>query len=413
MMTKLIVAGIASTQILFASLCAAQTTVSVVEYYNSQVDAYFITGRATEQATLDALPASFKRTGATFQAIRADTATADLESICRFYIAIPAPNYTSSHFYGRASADCGLLLAANPVGFSFEGYDFAVKNPVASVCPSTHPNKVYRALRPWSANKTSNHRYSTSLASHTVAVAAGWRDEGVVFCVSSATDLATTSPPLSSAAGLWSGKTTTNRNVFGIVPADGQAWVMYTDTAGNNSLSGAVQGTVSWSGSSWVLTNARDFSLEARSYFTTSGSGQFLTRSYFNGALSYPTLGQLTTFSSSYNAAYDLTPSISAIAGTYAGQAASFATVENASFTIAANGAASGRSVGGCSFAANVSPYQGANLYRITLTFQGGVCLAGNATFSGVVYYDAPSRNLYGLILDSARTTPFFFIGAR
>ena len=412
-MRILICAGVVSIQMLFAALCAAQTTVSVVEYYNNLLDAYFITGRASEQAGLDALPASFKRTGTTFQAAKAETATSDLERICRFYISIPAPNYTSSHFYGRANPDCNLLLTVNPAGFSFEGYDFAVKTPVSSTCPSSHPVKVYRALRPWAASKTSNHRYSTSLASHTVMVASGWTDEGSVFCVSSATDVATTPAPVSSAEGIWPGKTTSNRNVFGIVPPDGQAWVMYTDLTGNNTLSGAVQGTVSWSGGNWTLTNARDFSLEAHAYFVTSGSGQFSTRTYLNGTLSYPTLGQVTTFSSNYNTDYALTPSLGIIAGTYSGQAASFAKVENASLTIAANGSASGRSSGGCNFVGNITPYQGANLYKISVTFQGGVCLAGTATLAGVVYYDTPSRNLYGLILDSARTTPFFFIGAR
>lgn len=404
---------IASINIVFTSLCWAQTTVPVVEYFNAQLAAYFITGRQNEQVLLDNAASGFKRTGATFQAVAADTATADLERVCRFYISIPAPNYTSSHFYGRASIDCSPILAARPLGFSFDGYDFAVKNPIDSNCPVSHPIKIYRALRSWTALATSNHRYSTSAASHARAVASGWRDEGVAFCVTGATDVDTAPSPINSATGVWGGTTNSNRNVFGIVPPDGQAWIMYTDLNGDNSLAGAVQGTVSWSGPNWSLTNARDFSLEARTFFTVLGNGPFSARATLGGTLSYPTLGQVTTFTTSYSSAYEIAPNISAIAGTYSGRSASFAAFENASFTIAANGSASGRGAGGCNFVATVNPYAGANLYTIRLTFQGGVCLAGTATFTGVVYYDEASRNLYALILDSARTAPFFFIGAR
>ena len=50
-------------------------TVTVVEYYNKVVDAYFITGRTNEQTALDGV-ADFQRTGMTFQATAAATAPA-------------------------------------------------------------------------------------------------------------------------------------------------------------------------------------------------------------------------------------------------------------------------------------------------------------------------------------------------
>ena len=57
---------------LTATLCALQSqaqaqsnTVTVVEYYAKTLDAYFITGRAAEQAVLDSVGA-FERTGMTF-----------------------------------------------------------------------------------------------------------------------------------------------------------------------------------------------------------------------------------------------------------------------------------------------------------------------------------------------------------
>lgn len=48
-------------------------SVTVTEYYNKTLDAYFITGRANEQQTLDAT-ADFQRTGMTFQAVAASAA---------------------------------------------------------------------------------------------------------------------------------------------------------------------------------------------------------------------------------------------------------------------------------------------------------------------------------------------------
>ena len=71
-------------------------SVTVTEYYNKPLDAYFITGRANEQQTLDATT-DFQRTGMTFQAVAASAATSATTRICRFYISIASP-FTSSHF---------------------------------------------------------------------------------------------------------------------------------------------------------------------------------------------------------------------------------------------------------------------------------------------------------------------------
>lgn len=163
---------------------ASAAPVTVVEYYNSAVDAYFITGRAAEQQALDAQP-GFVRTGMTFAAEEAATATVPEGKVCRFYISATSP-YTSSHFYGQG-ADCQTLLQQTPPGFSYEGYDFATAVPSASACaPGTFP--VYRSFRPAANGITPNHRYVTSNATLTVAQNAGFRSEGVAFCATAVTD---------------------------------------------------------------------------------------------------------------------------------------------------------------------------------------------------------------------------------
>ena len=181
------------------ALCAfnaSAQTVTVVEYYNKTLDAYFISGRTTDQAALDA-SSGFQRTGMTFQAVAATTAPAALTQICRFYISLATP-YVSSHFYGRQGVDCESLQAARPAGFTYEGLDFAVP-PLASGTCAAGTTTIYRGFRAAAGGKTSNHRYSASLATYNAAVAAGYVGEAAAFCATSATAAtATTTPPSGS-----------------------------------------------------------------------------------------------------------------------------------------------------------------------------------------------------------------------
>ncbi len=161
-------------------------SVTVIEFYNKPLDAYFITGRATEQQTLDA-NADFLRTGMSFQAVAASAATATTTRICRFYISTPAP-FTSSHFYGREGTDCEVLRSRNVPGFTYEDYDFALAQPNSGVCPA-NTTTIYRSFRAAANGKTPNHRYTTSAASYTGATNAGFVGEQSAFCATAATDI--------------------------------------------------------------------------------------------------------------------------------------------------------------------------------------------------------------------------------
>ena len=163
---------------------AAQTPVTVVEYYNKNIAAYFLTGRAAEQVSLDAL-GDFQRTGATFVATSAMGASAPLDSVCRYRINVPGSTF-SSHFYGL-SADCALIASLNLPNFSNEGFDFAVEKPTAGVCPVNAPVPIYRALHSLTPVDVPNHRYSVSLSGYQEMLTRGWIGEGAVFCARSAT----------------------------------------------------------------------------------------------------------------------------------------------------------------------------------------------------------------------------------
>ena len=185
-----------------AGQAAAQTPVTVVEYYNKTTAAYFLTGRPAEQTAIDAA-ADFQRTGMTFAATAAAAAPPSLAPVCRYRIAVTG-TALSSHFYGLPT-DCALIssyvLTGNLANFFSEGLDFAVARPVAGACTTSSPVAVYRALRGQTRVETPNHRYTVSSSSYADMLRQGWTGEGVVFCVASATDV-TPRPVLASSSTL-------------------------------------------------------------------------------------------------------------------------------------------------------------------------------------------------------------------
>ena len=211
-----------------STLCAtvAAQTVTVVEYRNKTLDAYFITGRVAEQQLLDTV-ADFSRTGMSFQANAAAAAPSALTKICRFYVSLTNP-FVNSHFYGKQGTDCEAILAANPAGFSNEGFDFAVQSSTPGigaavddgvkltfeeVCPSgfTAVRRGFRALN-IGTGKTSNHRYTVSATTAANASAAGYVLEGVQFCVTLFTDVVIA--PVSAPPQKWVGTGASSSSVL-------------------------------------------------------------------------------------------------------------------------------------------------------------------------------------------------------
>jgi carboxyl-terminal processing protease len=217
------------TALLLSHSTHAQTpaplAVSVVEYYNKSIAAYFLTGRASEQAALDTV-ADFQRTGVTFAAIGAAGAMAPLSAVCRYKIAVTGSAFTS-HFYGLP-ADCAAISAANLTNFTNEGLDFAVERPTNGVCPASSPVPIYRALRALTPVDVPNHRYSVSAAAYQEMLTRGWNGEGVVFCARAAT--AETARPALAASSSFRNVCALPRS--GIDPQTGAA---YTDRTGSDS----------------------------------------------------------------------------------------------------------------------------------------------------------------------------------
>jgi len=113
-----LVAAVASVVLsLAAPQATAQTAVTVVEYYNKTVAAYFLTGRANEQATLDGI-SDFQRTGMTFQAVTAASATSAQSAVCRYRILVNASSGVNSHFYGLKSGSVSTAATNLPDFFT-------------------------------------------------------------------------------------------------------------------------------------------------------------------------------------------------------------------------------------------------------------------------------------------------------
>ena len=159
---------------------------AVVEYFNRVASRYFMTGRASEQATLDALPASFQRTGMVFTAKSSEYRDAPEQPVCRFYAA-PESGGSNTHFYGTGE-DCPALNTVRQL--RFEGFDFAAIKPTNAACPATAPNPVFRLFNNKSVTNQGNHRYVVSVATKARMIAQGWVDDGAVFCSTSVTDSA-------------------------------------------------------------------------------------------------------------------------------------------------------------------------------------------------------------------------------
>ncbi|RFC35009.1 MAG: hypothetical protein DID92_2727744442 [Candidatus Nitrotoga sp. SPKER] len=181
--SRLLVAGQDATSAVLArfDLSGALVSVPIVEFYNINLDHYFITADASEAAGIDSgsAGAGWIRTGNSFK-------SGGSTPVCRFYGSqVPGPN---SHFYTLAIPECdGLkqLQAITPATqkrWNFESLDFVSTPPIDGTCP-TGTTPVYRAYNNGFARGIdSNHRLSIAATAIQEVVTRDWINEGVVMC---------------------------------------------------------------------------------------------------------------------------------------------------------------------------------------------------------------------------------------
>jgi hypothetical protein len=165
---------------------------SVVEFYNSLLDHYFITGDESEKQFVRAGGAGpgWVETGDGFSAWSPEWRQ-ESAYVCRFYgDARYGPN---SHFFSASTDECRGLLTLEDTGATqlprwvSEGYAFKVALPSAAGTCTAGLVPVYRAYNNGFARGVeSNHRFVSRRDLLAPLVAKGWIEEGVAFCVDSA-----------------------------------------------------------------------------------------------------------------------------------------------------------------------------------------------------------------------------------
>lgn len=221
----------------------AARAAQVIEFYNTNLDNYFITADANEAAAVDSGGAGpgWTRTGDTF-------AEGGIDPVCRFYGSImPGPN---SHFYTANVAECELLkqlqlsTPATQKRWNFESLDFLTTAAPVGFCPAgTVP--VYRAFNNGPARGIdSNHRITTSLAGIQEVVARGWISEGIVLCGATEESVTATEDFWEQVKGVWTTGSASNPVVIRI-EADG-GYLQGTTTAAGTAHPGLERGRLAF-----------------------------------------------------------------------------------------------------------------------------------------------------------------------
>lgn len=161
------------------------TSASVVEeFYNADLNHYFITGDSGEASGIDngAAGPGWSRTGYSMDAWQSQSAaTANANAVCRFY-GTPGvgPN---SHFYTADAGECDAVK--QDPGWFYEGIALYSQPVQYGSCPlGTTP--LYRVYNNRWMYNDSNHRFVTDSIIYQQMADQGWVQEGLVMCVNGA-----------------------------------------------------------------------------------------------------------------------------------------------------------------------------------------------------------------------------------
>ena len=167
-----------------AATNAGTMRATVVEYYNDQLDHYFMTWAPEEILLLDAgtKTKGWRRTGKSFEVML--TPALGAAGVCRIYI---PPGLGDGHYFGRDATECSQTLAQHPSFVAEAPAFFYLFTTTAGACPAaTMP--VYRVF---SNRSDANHRYTTERTVRESMITRGWLAEGdgedhVVMCTPAA-----------------------------------------------------------------------------------------------------------------------------------------------------------------------------------------------------------------------------------
>jgi hypothetical protein len=212
---------------------------------------------------------------------------------------------------------------------------------------------------------------------------------------------------------LYNGTTGDGRSTTGIVLDDGTYYFLYSFVGNPNLIAGVVQGDGTSTGATFTSNNAVDFNLQGLGVMPATVSATYHPKQSISGTVSYPTKGAFNTFGGTYNPLYEATPSLTALAGTFTGQAATSAGVETATVTIQSSGSLSGTGSSGCNFTGTATPRAHGNVFNVSISFGAAPCLFANQTLSGIAFFDANAKRLYTATPNETRTDGALFVGTK
>jgi len=223
--------------------------------------------------------------------------------------------------------------------------------------------------------------------------------------------LSSSSSSSSSAEGLWEGITSTSRSITGLVLDDGVFYFLYSSLGDPLLIGGVVQGNLSTSGGQIISSNAIDYNFEGAGINSGTLSGSVVAKQSLNGSALYTDVG-ITTFTSTYNADYELTPSIAELVGTYTGVSVISLGTENSTVTISSDGSFSGLSDGGCVFNGSVSRRGSGNVFNSSISFAATGCHF-TSTLTGIAYFDSAEKRIYFAVQTADRSDGILFTGVK
>jgi hypothetical protein len=213
----------------------------------------------------------------------------------------------------------------------------------------------------------------------------------------------------SGAEGFWSGTTSSGFSILGAVLENGEYWFMYFD---GGVLYGFVQGTGSWNNGNFTSTNGLDFDFGG-AVTPVAVSASYRERVSLQGVATPQTGGAPVTFTAAYDAAYETPATPAAVTGVWRGRLESG---ETYSIDVGASGAFTGAGSSGCTFSGSIAPRpSGKAVYNVSVTFNGGVCLLGTQTVTGIaaVAGSGSAQALYAAALNGTRSAGFALISTR
>jgi hypothetical protein len=99
-------------------------------------------------------------------------------------------------------------------------------------------------------------------------------------------------------------------------------------------------------------------------------------------------------------------------ADTYAGSVASSQGWQNVNIVVNATGTFYGTAQG-CTFTDTAVPRGSVAVMDMTVTFNGGLCICGKSTLTGIAHYDVATHQLYAAAPNAARTNGFLAYGVK